>query len=210
MFEIVAIEQNGFKYLVGHPFYLNQKSIKRNIFSSNKITLFALHASEFYWNIGNLQRMKGRMLAKRNWRKSNIIFLWENEHLVFNSRLLHCSNTQYQFQTKSLSIPNSNSFRFLAAIKGADHRVIFWSLPFYTWRLNVYLILIKWLIANFSRLIINPSTPKQGQNFSGSRRAKWLLKYFSHYQTTMLPKSVLPNDFFQFSLKDALFLCFSV
>ena len=46
--------------------------------------LFALHTIEFYRNIGNLQSMKGRMMVNWNWRKSRIIFLRENEHLVLN------------------------------------------------------------------------------------------------------------------------------
>ena len=48
----------------------------------NKISLFALHTTEFYRNIGNLQSMKGRMVVKWNWWKSRIIFPRENEHLV--------------------------------------------------------------------------------------------------------------------------------
>ena len=53
------------------------------VFSCNKIILIALHTIEFYRNIGNLQGMKGRMMVKWNWRKSCIIFPWENEHLVY-------------------------------------------------------------------------------------------------------------------------------
>ena len=47
-----------------------------------QIYLVDLHAIEFYRNIGNLQSMKGRMMVKLNWRRSRIIFLWENEQLV--------------------------------------------------------------------------------------------------------------------------------
>ena len=53
-----------------------------HFFSSDKITLFALRTNEFYRNIGNLESMKRKMLVKRNWRKSRIIFLLENEHQV--------------------------------------------------------------------------------------------------------------------------------
>ena len=35
--------------------------------------MFALRTNELYKNIGNLQSMKGRMLVKKNWRKSRII-----------------------------------------------------------------------------------------------------------------------------------------
>ena len=56
--------------------------LKSTFFLSNKITLFGLHTIEFCRSIGNLQSMKGRMLVKRNWRKSRIIFLRENKHVV--------------------------------------------------------------------------------------------------------------------------------
>ena len=47
-------------------------------FSSNKITFnlfFGNETIDFQRNIGNLQSMKERLLVKRNWRKTRIIFL---------------------------------------------------------------------------------------------------------------------------------------
>ena len=81
MFEIVTIEQSW----VQIPQTTND--LKSTFFSLGKITLFAaaLYAIEFCRNIATLQSMKRRMMVKKNWRKSRLIFLRENKHQVFVS-----------------------------------------------------------------------------------------------------------------------------
>ena len=77
MFEIVVIEQSWVQIL-NRTSVLPKPQMINIFFPSDKITLFALHTIELYKNIGNLQSMKGRMLVKRNWWKSHIIFIQKN------------------------------------------------------------------------------------------------------------------------------------
>ena len=80
-------EGAGLKYLVYHWLITNTNIAITNFFfffRQNHIQsfYFGIATIDFQRNIRYLQSMKERMLVKRNWRKSHIIFHGENKHLV--------------------------------------------------------------------------------------------------------------------------------